>query len=128
MSHRSFDTTENAELRAKIDKAKALLPLPDLMRELGYDKKNIGKTALCPFHNDRHASFSVFKNNDGHWLWKCHTGCGAGDEIDFVSKRHGITKREAIWLYLELAGFPAGASATASRECRECHEFREFRE
>jgi hypothetical protein len=39
MSRRHFDTTENAELRAKIDQAKGRLPLPDLMRELGYEEK-----------------------------------------------------------------------------------------
>ena len=47
MSGRPFDTTDNAELRAKIDKAKQILPLPDLMRKLGYEEKHIRKTAHC---------------------------------------------------------------------------------
>jgi hypothetical protein len=47
MSRRHFDSTENVELRAKIDEAKRRLPLPELMRRLGHDEKYIGKTALC---------------------------------------------------------------------------------
>jgi hypothetical protein len=47
MSGRHFDNTEDAQLRAKIDEAKRRLPLPELMRQLGYDEKHIGKTAVC---------------------------------------------------------------------------------
>jgi hypothetical protein len=43
MSRRHFDSTENVELRAKIDEAKRRLPLPELMRRLGHDEKHIGK-------------------------------------------------------------------------------------
>ena len=58
MSGRQFDRTENAELRAKIDEAKRLLPLPDLMtNHLGLSK-HAEKDAHCPFHKDEHPSFS----------------------------------------------------------------------
>jgi len=86
MSLRHFDSTEDAELRAKIDEARPLLPLPSLMRRLGYDEKRIGKTALCPFHNDQRPSFSVFKKPDGTWWHKCFVGCSQGDEIAFLVK------------------------------------------
>lgn len=38
---------------------------------------------LCPFHPDRHASFSVnaFEN-----YWHCFAGCGGGSIIDFAMK------------------------------------------
>src|SRR5262249_35472308 len=36
--------------------------------------------------------------------WKCHAGCGEGDEITFLEKHHGISNRDAIKLYLEMAG------------------------
>ena len=52
MSPRRFDSMENAELRAKIDKAKPLLPMPELMRRLGYTEKHIGETK--PPHEVRH--------------------------------------------------------------------------
>lgn len=105
MSRRYFGSTENAELRAKIDAAKPLLPIPTLMRRLGYEEKYIGKTALCPFHNDHHPSFSVFQKN-GAWFHRCFAGCSSGDEIAFLVKHFGISRREAIRRYLEMAGFP----------------------
>jgi hypothetical protein len=107
MSRRHFDSTENAELRAKIDEAKRRLPLPELMRRLGYHEKHIGKTALCPFHSDQHPSFSVFQGKDGFWHFKCFV-CDSqgGDEIAFLVKHFGISRSKAISLYLEMAGFP----------------------
>jgi DNA primase len=99
-------STENAELRAKIDEAKRLLPMPSLLRRLGHDEKHIGKTALCPFHSDEHPSFSVFEGKDG-WQHKCFVGCSSGDEIAFLVKALNVSRREAINRYLEMAGFPA---------------------
>lgn len=116
MSGRHFDTTENAELRAKIDEAKRRLPLPALMRQLGYNEKHIRKTALCPFHSDEHPSFSVFQSKNGKgWQWKCHAGCGYGDEIALLVKHFNISRPEAIRRYLDMAGFPAPAPS-GSRE------------
>jgi hypothetical protein len=110
---------QQAELRAKIDRAKALLALPDLMRRLGYDAKHIGKTAYCPFHPDEHKSFSVFQSKNGKgWQWKCFAGCGNGDEIAFLVKHSGISRSEAIKRCLELAGFPTRRTSK-SRECPE---------
>src|SRR6266446_5464166 len=103
MSRRHFDSTENAELRGKIDTAKLLLTLPALMRQLGYDEKHIGKSALCPFHSDQHPSFSVFKGGDGFWHYKCFVcDTQGGDEIAFLVKHFKISRREAMKRYLEL--------------------------
>src|SRR5262249_26119832 len=129
MSRRHFDSTDNAELRAKIDKAKHLLPMPDLMRQLGYEEKHIGKTALCPFHDDHHPSFSVFKGRDGFWYYKCFVcDLQGGDEIAFLVKHFRISRREAIKRYLKLAGFPPRRSSESreyrkSSECSECSEY-----
>src|SRR4029453_14401249 len=90
MSRSHFDNTENAELRAKIDEARRLLPMPSLLRRLGYDEKHIGKTALCPFHSDEHPSFSVFEGKAG-WQHKCFVGCSSGDEIAFLAKHFRIS-------------------------------------
>jgi len=120
MSRRQFTSRDNAELRAKIDEAKSRLPLPNLMRKLGYDEKHIRKSALCPFHDDHKPSFSVFKGNDGFWHYKCFV-CDAqgGDEIAFLVKHFGISRREAIKRYLEMAGFPP-RPASDSREYPAC--------
>ncbi|HEU5247212.1 MAG TPA: CHC2 zinc finger domain-containing protein [Candidatus Udaeobacter sp.] len=62
------------------------------------------KSARCPFHDDQHNSFSVFKGESCAWFWKCHAGCGQGDEITFLEKHKGISTGEAIRLFREMAG------------------------
>ena len=86
-----------------IAQAKRKLPLPALMHHVGlgdYPKKS----GRCPFHDDQRNSFSVWKNAGGLWFWKCHAGCGEGDEITFLEKHCGLSNRDAIKLYLEMAG------------------------
>lgn len=125
MSGRHFDSIEGAQLRAKIDETKRRLPLPELMRQLGYDEKHIGKTALCPFHSDQHPSFSVFKKPDGTSWHKCFVGCSSGDEIAFLIKHFEISRREAIRRYLDMAGFPPNR-APKSHEYRKSRKSREL--
>ena len=85
-----------------IEKAKSILPLPDLMARCGLGDR-AKKSAKCPFHEDRHNSFSVWQNN-GSWFWKCHAGCGTGDEVTFLEKHKAISRGGAIKLFLEMAG------------------------
>src|SRR5215469_8097349 len=115
----------NSDLREKIDEAKRLLPMPKVLEklELGAHAK---KSTHCPFHEDEHNSFSVFHGNDGKgWQWKCHSGCGYGDEIALLMKVNGINRREAITLYLEMAGFlpsaPRSRESPKSRESPQSH-------
>jgi hypothetical protein len=84
-----------------IQQAKSSLPLPLLMERLGL-RQHARKSALCPFHEDQHNSFSVWQTDKG-LFWKCHTGCGEGDEINFLEKLKGISRSEATKLYLEMA-------------------------
>ncbi len=44
------------------------------------------KTARCPFHEDKSASFSV---NVEKGIWHCHAGCGGGSVIDLVARFEG---------------------------------------
>jgi hypothetical protein len=62
------------------------------------------KSARCPFHEDRHNSFSIWQTPNGSSRWKCHAGCGTGDEITFLEKLKGISNKEATKLFLEMAG------------------------
>ncbi len=65
-----------------------------------YYQGNLRKTGkdlvgLCPFHQDRHASFTIY--SDGT-RYKCFS-CGAeGDVIDFVMKTQNKTFIEAVKL------------------------------
>ena len=102
--------SDNNDLRRKIDQAKRRLPLPELMAREGLGDR-AKKTAHCPFHEDKHKSFSIFKGDDGFWHYKCFAGCGEGDEIVFLSKLKGLSLTRAMNLFLEMAGFPPSPPA-----------------
>src|SRR5262249_46243595 len=89
--------------REQINEAKRRLPLPSLMKALGLGER-AEKNARCPFHDDQHPSFSIFQGNNGDWFWKCHAGCGEGDEIAFLAKREGASFIEAATFYCEMSG------------------------
>jgi DNA primase len=61
------------------------------------------KSARCPFHDDQRNSFSVWKK-DGAWFFKCHAGCGEGDEINFLELLRHLSRRDATGVFLEMAG------------------------
>jgi CHC2 zinc finger len=113
---------DHNDLREKIDEAKRLLPLPELLSRLGIGE-HAKKTARCPFpdHEDKHPSFSVFRGEDGFWHYRCFSKCGDGDEIMFLSKLKGLSLPAAMTLYLDMAGFPASRPST-SREYPKCPE------
>jgi CHC2 zinc finger len=89
-------------MSAEIQQAKQKLPLPGLMHRLGLGE-HAKKSARCPFHDDKHNSFSVWPK-DGRWFWKCHAGCADGDEITFLELHRRISNCEATKLFLEMAG------------------------
>jgi len=121
-------TTDNDDLRRKIDEAKRRLPLPQLLEKLSLSE-HAKKGACCPFpgHDDKHPSFSVFQGEDGFWRYKCFAGCGKGDEIMFLITLKGISMTQAIKLYLDMAGFPPCRSHK-SREYPKSRESRAFPE
>lgn len=86
-----------------IAEAKARLPLPALMSLLGHGE-HAKKSARCPFHQDSNNSFSIYQRADSSWAWKCHAGCGGGDEPDYVAKHRGLNNPEACREYIRLAG------------------------
>jgi uncharacterized protein DUF3631/CHC2-type zinc finger protein len=85
-----------------VAEAKVALPLPALVQREGLGA-HAKKSAHCPFHDDQHESFSIWQK-EGKWWWKCHAGCGHGDEITFLEKLKGISSRDATKLYIEMAG------------------------
>jgi hypothetical protein len=89
-------------MSTEIGEAKRKFPLPALMHHVGLGA-HAKESARCPFHDDQRNSFSVWKNGAGLWFWKCHSGCGEGDEITSLEKYRGISNRDAIKLFLEMA-------------------------
>ena len=90
-----------------IQQAKRKLSLPALMHRLGFGD-HAKKSARCPFHEDRHNSFSLWQNDDG-WAFKCHAGCGAGDEINFLELHEKLSRCDAVKRFLELADLNGSA-------------------
>lgn len=86
--------------------AKRRLPLPALMARLGHEDR-AKRSARCPFHDDGSPSFSVYRRRDGGWAWRCHSGCGGGDEVDYLARARGLTNRDACREYLRIAGLMA---------------------
>jgi DNA primase len=86
---------------SNIIEAKRRLPLPVLMNQLGLGD-HARKSARCPFHEDHRNSFSVFQGERG-WFFKCHAGCGVGDEINLLEKHKNISRSQATKLYLKMA-------------------------
>ena len=97
-----------------ISEAKRLLPLPQLLTKLGHGE-HAKKSARCPFHDDKSASFSVFQNGKGAWSWKCHAGCGQGDGVDYLEKCFKLSTRDAIARYCQEAGLRNGESKPGAK-------------
>jgi CHC2 zinc finger len=85
-----------------IAEAKRRLPLPVLMNQLGLGQHS-KRSARCPFHEDKRNSFSVWQSERG-WFFKCHAGCGEGDEINLLELHKCISRSDATKLFLEMAG------------------------
>jgi hypothetical protein len=86
--------------KSNLDEAKARLRINDLWHLCGFPGKP-EKSCRCPFHQDRHNSFSVF--NDG-LNWKCFAGCGGGDAIDFLQRARDLTRPDACREFIRLVG------------------------
>jgi hypothetical protein len=85
-----------------IQDAKHRLPLPQIMEQCGLGE-HAKQSARCPFHEDGSNSFSVWQGENG-WQWKCHAGCGHGDEINFLEMRDNLANKDATKRFLEMAG------------------------
>ena len=72
-----------------------------ISRYMQLRKKGSSHFGLCPFHNERSASFSV---NQQRQMYHCF-GCGkSGDVISFVMEYENYTFREALKLLSDRAG------------------------
>jgi len=91
-----------SNLSGRTAQAKQRLPLPQLMERMG-EGAHARTSARCPFHEDRHASFSVFAKHGG-WYWKCHAGCGEGDEVTYIAHRLNLSRAEAMRRLCDMAG------------------------
>jgi DNA primase len=70
-------------------------------------------TGLCPFHNEKTPSFSIYAE---HQWFKCY-GCEAqGDVFSFVMQLEGLTFYEALKKLAEMKGIPLPKQSLAGDE------------
>jgi DNA primase catalytic core len=58
----------------------------------------------CPFHEDKTPSFQVYPKTGTWTCFSSNCSAGSGDQVDFIMKKEGITKHEAILKAKELIG------------------------
>ncbi|MBA2391800.1 MAG: DNA primase [Ktedonobacteraceae bacterium] len=99
----------------------------DVAEEIGLvvalQKSGKALKGLCPFHNERTASFYVFPESQ---TWRCF-GCNeGGDVFSFVQKQQGFEFREALHYLAEKAGVQVEEQSDRDPEAeREANATRE---
>jgi hypothetical protein len=114
----------------KIEEARAKLPLPELMREMGYGE--FAKSSVrSPFRDEKSPSWGIYEKA-GRWKFLDHGTGEGGDEIDFIEHVENIDRKAAIERFLAMAGverqekkppatkFSLNGSKTHSKPWSEC--------
>jgi hypothetical protein len=91
-------------LKEKLHLAEQRLSLPALALELGLVLPDRPGSCRSPFREERKPSFSWWFADDGRARWKDHATGESGDSVAFLAKALGVSNREAVVRYLELAG------------------------
>lgn len=105
-----------------LQRAKGLLPLPDLLAKLGDATPSGAQVARgflirSPLREDRNPSFSVYIRN-GVWRWSDKATGEGGDEVDYLARRDGLTNGAARRRYLEMTGMGVGETRNGERGTR----------
>ena len=58
----------------------------------------------CPFHNDKTPSMQIYPKTGTWTCFSSNCSAGSGDQIDFIMKREGCTKHEAILKAKQMLG------------------------
>ena len=83
------------ELRSRVDIESVISPYVNLRRR----GKNL--VGLCPFHNEKTPSFTVYPENDSFYCFGCGVG---GDVITFVRRIENLDYLEAVKMLADRAG------------------------
>lgn len=85
------------ELRSKIDIEEIIAPYVNLRR------RGRTYTGLCPFHNEKTPSFTVYPETQSFYCF----GCGAGgDAITFVRRMDNLDYMEAVKAWQTVRALP----------------------
>jgi len=106
--------------RYDLDALRRAITLPDLIHRYGVELRpgSKGLEGLCPFHNERTPSFTVFTGADGKERYQCF-GCDAkGDHFQFIQDYDNVSNGDAIRRLAEIVGgqvTPANDNRPAQR-------------
>ena len=87
---------------ATIAKAKQSLPLPRLLSDLGLAPSRRKARAVRSTKTST-IRFRFGKTAGRSHRFKCHAGCGDGDEINFLELHEKLSRRDAVKRFLDLA-------------------------
>jgi putative DNA primase/helicase len=111
-----------------IKTAKDKLPLPDLIRKLGDElrpePKNCDEfTIFSPLRDDgNNPSFAITRKADG-FVYYDHGTKKGGDEITYIMQKLGLSNKDAIKHYLELAGVDQATFQKPKREIVKTYDY-----
>ena len=93
--------------KTNISALKSRVSLAGLIRQsISLKKQGSEYFGLCPFHHEKTASFTVYRNHNQEERYYCH-GCRAGgDHIDWITNFLGVPHQQAIEKLQLLAGEP----------------------
>lgn len=89
-----------SELRDRNDIVDVISPYVDLRI------RGATATGLCPFHNEKTPSFTVYINTQSYYCFGCGSG---GDAITFIKNIENLAYGEAVTLLAERSGLPLPA-------------------
>lgn len=79
--------TSSRQLDPVVEDSVRRFPTVDLVRMLFPDVRFHGRSVMCsPFRDDRHPSFSCFRDQFGYSRWKDHATGESGDNVDLYRK------------------------------------------
>lgn len=106
---------------SQIDEIKSRIDIVDLVSET-VKLRRTGKNyaGLCPFHNEKTASFIVSPDRQ---TWRCFGQCNEGGDIfSFVMKKEGWDFAEALRYLADRAGVKLEAFTPRKQEEKEEHD------
>jgi hypothetical protein len=104
------------------------IDLPELARREGLELRRAGADklqGLCPFHQERTPSFTIYQNTNSFYCYGCGVG---GDSVNFIRKLKGLNFPDAL-SYLGIENKKPSKKTVAriqrEREAKQAAKWRE---
>ena len=108
----------------EISEIKRRLPILKVLSHYNL-KPDRNNRLCCPFHNDKTPSMQIYPETGTWTCFSSNCSAGSGDQVDFIMKKEGITKHQAILKAQELigeTGYPEPRKTKATPEKKPIKE------